>query len=91
MRLPSFSADCGWLTWTCTHLAIYLHQLPMSHGAYSHLFAVADDNAPLTIVQAVWLSSFCKTFHFDIQSQPDDWLTYAFSNVLCSPWDFSCG
>ena len=66
----------------CTHLAIYLHHLPISHGAYSHLFAVADDNAPLTIVQAVWLSSSCRTFHLGTQSQRDDWLTYAFSGVL---------
>lgn len=91
MRLPSFPADCGRLIWMCTHLAIYLHHLPISHGAYSHLFAVADDNAPLTIVQAVWLSSSCRTFHLGTQSQRDDWLTYAFSGVLCSPWDFSCG
>ena len=70
--------------------ALVLH-LPISHGAYSHLFAVADDNAPLTIVQAVWLSSSCRTFHLGTQSQRDDWLTYAFSGVLCSPWDFSCG
>ena len=78
MRLPSFPADCGRLIWMCTHLAIYLHHLPISHGAYSHLFAVADDNAPLTIVQAVWLSSSCRTFHLGTQSQRDDWLTYAF-------------
>lgn len=68
--------------------AIYLHHLPISHGAYSHLFAVADDNAPRLSFRQFGFHPHAELSSWH-QSQRDDWLTYAFSGVLCSPWDFA--
>ncbi len=53
--------------------------------------AVADTKAPRAVVQADQPLSSYRSFPLDTQSQPDGWLTRAFSGMLHSPSGFPFG
>ena len=63
----------------------------LPRGVCNHLSAVADDKAPLAVVQVIQPLSSYRTFHLDAQSQPDGWLTCAFPGMLHFPSGFPFG